>query len=115
MAVTYESIGKKLKKAREATGFTQSQVATFLGVHRENISYFETGSRQIDTISLSKLADLYGYALSFFLDADDVSDQIPAMAAAFRANDLTAEDLATIAWAKKFARNLSSIEKLLGE
>ena len=114
MAVTYESIGQKLKKAREATGFTQSQVATFLGVHRENISYFETGSRPVDTISLSKLADLYGYALSFFLDDDKLSDQTPAVAA-FRVNDLTAEDLATIAWAKKFARNLSSIEKLLGE
>jgi transcriptional regulator with XRE-family HTH domain len=115
MALTYELIGQKLKKAREATGFTQSQVATYLGVHRENISYFETGARPIDTITLSKLADLYGYLLSYFLAAGESDDNQTVISAAFRKHDLTADDLATIAWAKKFARNLGSVKRLLGE
>jgi len=81
--LTYELIGKRLKAARKTMGLKQEQVANFLGVPREYISYYENGTRPIDTISLNKLADLYGYSLSY------------------------------LAWAKRFVMDFNSIKQLL--
>ncbi|AVX31764.1 helix-turn-helix domain-containing protein [Carboxydocella sp. JDF658] len=112
--LTYELIGQRLKTARELSGLTQSQVANYLGIRRENISYYENGTRPIDTITLSKLADLYGYSLSYFLKSEKEED-ISSLSVAFRTEELSNEDLKVLAWAKRFARNLSSIKQLLEE
>lgn len=114
MTLTYESIGQRLKAVREQLGFTQSQVADFLKVKRENISYYETGSRPIDTLTLSKLANLYGYSLSYFVGSEEAKSQ-PIVATAFRAHDLSPDDLNIIAWVKKFTTNLSTINKIVGD
>lgn len=114
MALTYEAIGQRLKTARDNLGLSQHQVADYLKVNREYISYYETGKRPIDTLTLSKLANLYGYSLSYFLCLDDLTSK-PLVSAAFRAQDLSPGDLNTIAWVKKFTSNLSLINKMLGE
>ena len=54
-----KTIGKCLQSVREATGFTQEQVAKYLDTKREIISYIETGARPVNTLMLRKLADLY--------------------------------------------------------
>lgn len=114
--LTFQKIGEKLKKARKLSGFTQAQVSEYLGgIQRENISYYENGTRPIDMITLNKLADLYGYSLSYFLNINE-TDSKPAVSAAFRvSDDLVPDDLAIILWVKKFAMNLSSVKNLLGE
>ena len=113
--LTYTQIGKKLKKARELSGLTQAQVASFLDTQRENISYYENGKRHIDTVTLKQLSDLYGYTLSYFLEKDDLGYN-PVVSSTFRTSDhLSAEDLSIISWAKKFAMNLDSLKRLLEE
>ncbi|OIQ59768.1 helix-turn-helix domain-containing protein [Neomoorella thermoacetica] len=108
----YKELGKKLKIARENAGFTQSQVAKFLGITREQVSYFETGAREIDLSTLSQMADLFGYDLAYFIDVGkDVKDTEVALA--FRAKDLKDEDLEVIAKAKRFLLNLDSLRKLV--
>ncbi|MEQ6391317.1 helix-turn-helix domain-containing protein [Bacillaceae bacterium S4-13-58] len=114
MALTYEKIGQKLKEARKAAGFTQDQVANYLGIKRENLSYYETGTRQIDTLTLNKLAELYGYSLMYFLKPDSVVEEA-GVATAFRASGLSNEDLKVVTWARKFAQNLDSLSELLEE
>lgn len=114
MALTYEKIGQKLKEARKTSGFTQEQVAKYLDLKRENVSYYETGTRQIDTITLNKLAELYGYSLMYFLNQDSV-DEEAGVATAFRASGLSNEDLKVVTWARKFAQNLDSLSELLEE
>ena len=114
MTLTYGAIGQRLKAVRQQLGFTQSQVADFLKVRRENISYYETGSRPIDTLTLSKLSNLYGYSLSYFLGSEEDTSN-PVVATAFRAHDLSPEDLNIIAWVKKFTSNLSIINKIVGD
>ena len=53
-----KTIGKRLRSIRESTGFTQEQVAKYLGTKREIISYIETGARPVNTLMLRRLADL---------------------------------------------------------
>lgn len=114
MALTYEKIGQKLKEARKASGFTQEQVAKYLDIKRENVSYYETGTRPIDTITLNKLAELYGYSLMYFLSHDSEVKEA-GVATAFRASGLSNEDLKVVTWARKFAQNLDSLSELLEE
>jgi len=109
-----KTIGKRLRTVRESTGFTQEQVAKYLDVKREIISYIETGARPVSTLMLRKLADLYGYKFSYFVD-ESVKEEGPQVSMAFRVSDLSDSDLPIIAQVKKIALNLDSLYKLLGE
>ena len=108
------TIGKRLRAVRESSSFTQEQVASYLNVKRESISYIETGARPVSTVMLRKLADLYGYRLSYFLE-ESVKEESPQVAIAFRVSDLGADDLPVIVQAKRIALNLDSLYGLLGE
>jgi len=50
----------RLKEARKITGFTQEEVAKELKINRGNLSRYETGDREPDIETLSKLAEFYG-------------------------------------------------------
>lgn len=73
-------MGERLKEAREYLGFSQDQVATFLGVPRSAISLIEAGQRKVDAIELKKLGGLYKRPVSHFtgeeieesFDAEDI-------------------------------------------
>ena len=112
MMTTYERIGVRLKEARERAGLTQEQAARASGMVREQLSYYENGHRMIDLIGLKKLADLYGYAVSYFLEEDShqAGDEL---ALAFRAGEIAEEDLETMAWVQRFTRNLAELDHLL--
>ncbi|MHB1684836.1 MAG: helix-turn-helix domain-containing protein [Bacilli bacterium] len=112
--MTYGIIGERIKKARSNSGFTQQQIADYIGIKRESISYFENGQREIDMLTLQKISDLCGYSMSYFVSPENVSD-VPQVSAAFRTQDLSTDDLEVLAWAKRFAKNLSSINKILSK
>jgi len=107
-------IGKRLQSARESVGFTQEQVAKYLGTKRETISYIETGARPVNTLMLRRLADLYGYKFSYFVD-ESVKEEGPQVSMAFRVSDLSDSDLPIIAQVMRIAFNLESLYSLLGE
>lgn len=52
-------MGELLRKAREAAGFTQREVARRLDVNQSRISRMETGNRRISAEELVQLARLY--------------------------------------------------------
>ena len=109
-----KTIGKSLQSVRESIGFTQEQVAEYLGNKREIISYIETGARPVSTLMLRRLADLYGYKFSYFVE-ESVKEGGPQVSMAFRVSDLSDSDLPIIAQVKKIALNLDSLYHLLGE
>jgi transcriptional regulator with XRE-family HTH domain len=109
-----KNIGKRLQSVRESVGFTQEQVAKYLGTKREIISYIETGARPVSTLMLRRLVDLYGYKFSYFVD-ESVKDEGPQVSMAFRVSDLSESDLPIIAQVKRIASNLDSLYHLLGE
>src|SRR6266571_7540336 len=61
-----KTLGERLREAREYLGFSQEEVATFLGVSRSALSLIETGQRKVDALELKKLAGLYKRSVGYF-------------------------------------------------
>ena len=101
---TNETVGQNVRQFRDRLGFTQASVADFLGISREQISYYETGARPVPTDHLQRLADLFGIDAYDLLDPDSFQRQIN-VALAFRADEFTAEDLNSIAHFKRIVKN----------
>jgi transcriptional regulator with XRE-family HTH domain len=57
------ALGARLKETREYRGFSQDDVARYLGVPRSAISLIESGARGLDILELRKLAKLYECSL----------------------------------------------------
>ena len=55
-----QELGRRLKRAREAAGYTQEQAAELLGLSRPTLADIEAGRRRVDTVLLRRLATLYG-------------------------------------------------------
>lgn len=53
------TLGARLRDARNYRGFSQEEVATYLGVSRSSVSLMESGLRGVDTLELQKLSQLF--------------------------------------------------------
>jgi transcriptional regulator with XRE-family HTH domain len=101
------SLGARLKEARTYRGFSQEEVADYIGVSRSSISLIETGSRGIDTLELRKLAELYECSIDElvneeeFQTADSQSIAMVARAAA----QLSPEDQKEVLQFARFLRS----------
>ena len=58
----------RLRKARDSRGISQQAAAEFAGLPRTAITQIEGGNRSVSTLELTKLAKLYRYPISYFLD-----------------------------------------------
>ena len=105
-------ISKNLKALRERLGYTQDAVADYLGINRVELSYYEGGKRTIPSEKLTKLADLYSVD-EYDLYEEDERVLQNNLAFAFRAEDLTSEDLISIASFRKIATNYLKMQKAL--
>lgn len=56
-------LGKQLKLLREQKGYSQNQIAEYLGTTRQTISNWENDKTIIDSHSLIRLADFYQISL----------------------------------------------------
>ena len=61
-----KAMGDRLREAREYLGFSQEEVATYLGVPRSALSLIEAGTRKVDALELKKLAGLYKRPVAYF-------------------------------------------------
>ena len=57
---TRTEIAARLRRAREAAGLSQGQVAKRLQLHRPTISEIEAGRRRVGADEVAQFADLYG-------------------------------------------------------
>lgn len=102
-------IAHNFKKLRENLGFSQEKIAHFLDCSREEISYYETGTREIPLKILEHASDLFGVELiDFFSEEESVGITI-----AYRAEDCSIEDLKQIAQFKKIIKNYQRINRLM--
>jgi transcriptional regulator with XRE-family HTH domain len=88
-----KTLGDRLREAREYLGFSQDQVATFLGVSRSALSLMESGQRKVDALELKKLASLYKRSVGYFTgEEEDASIGADVKHLARKVSDLSAED-----------------------
>lgn len=58
--MNYKEIGMRLKEARKWWGFTQSQVADFLGISQGQMAKLENGRRKLrDNDLINEICNLY--------------------------------------------------------
>lgn len=56
----YQEVIGLLKKARQAKGMTQIQLAEMLGKHQSFVAKFENGERRLDVVEFAHIARLLG-------------------------------------------------------
>jgi transcriptional regulator with XRE-family HTH domain len=61
-----KGLSERLREAREYLGFSQEEVANFLGIARSALSNIENGQRKVDALELKRLAQLYERTASYF-------------------------------------------------
>lgn len=63
----YTKLTAALRRAREAAGLTQAEVAERLGLYASFVSKVEAGERRLDVIELKQFCTAYGVELVAFL------------------------------------------------
>lgn len=65
--VEYQKVLKKLKEARNESGFTQVEISKKLKKPQSYLSKIERGERRIDIAELSILVKIYKKSLNYFI------------------------------------------------
>jgi transcriptional regulator with XRE-family HTH domain len=110
--LSYADIGRRLQKARKDTGYTQEDIEEHLGINRVTISNIENGRCKIDSITLKKLADFYGYSVEYFLELEDEHEDL---AIAFRNEARSEKEQTIINWVRKILFNYSALKEIYHE
>lgn len=91
-----ERLGTRLREARIYRGFSQEEVASYVGVSRTSVSLMESGQRGIDTLELQRLSELFELNVNDLLGEEDlnrVDKDSPSIAMVARAaKNLSQED-----------------------
>lgn len=103
-------IASRLRQARDAAGLTQAEVATVLRLPRPSISQIEAGDRAVRSEELSKLAQLYGKPVTFFLE-EVMGDE--ALTVMFRAPIVREEDRVPLERGLALCQKYRELEQML--
>lgn len=105
-------IGERLRIARSATGKTQDEIATAIGVSRPTLVSIEKGLRKVRAEELDSLAKLYGVSANSLLAKDAVHVDLQAR---FRRHGQEDSDaLEAITLLNRLASASVELERMLG-
>ncbi len=104
------NLGEKLKSLRLEFGYTQEDIASFLGVDQSLISKYEKNERNISADALEKLGDLYGCNL-----VNNNSFETAPIKIAYRTSDICSADMEAICTINRVVLNSLLMSKLLEE
>lgn len=105
-------IGRNLKLLREANGFTQEQMASFLKINRSTYANYETDEREAPLEVLENAGHVLGAELNMFFEEDE-SALKNMLVCAFRTDNLSPEDMEEVAKFKELVLNYLKINRLL--
>ena len=107
-------IAKNIKLLRQASNYTQENVASFLGLGRSAYSNYESGDRELPLSCMEKLADLYGCdAYMLYEENESVIEDM--LATAFRVDNLSPADMEQIAAFKRVVKNSLMMDTMLSK
>ena len=107
-------IAKNIKLLRQASNYTQENVASFLGIGRSAYSNYESGDRELPLSCMEKLADLYGCD-AYILYEENESVIEDMLATAFRVDNLSPADMEQIAAFKRVVKNSLMMDTMLSK
>ncbi len=58
-ALKLKQLGKRIKQIRQSFGFSQAEVAKLLDIQRQSFGQVEKGERNLDSLELAKLAEIF--------------------------------------------------------
>jgi transcriptional regulator with XRE-family HTH domain len=105
MPVAEQRLARRLKEAREFLGLAQQDVAAQTGLSRAAISAIETLRRGVNAVELERLASVYRFPLSYFLE-ESPEEPASVRALARQAAELTEDDRAEVL---RFAQFLAGV------
>ncbi|UNY99761.1 helix-turn-helix transcriptional regulator [Zhouia spongiae] len=97
-------VGTNIKLFREQFDMTQETFSNYLGITREEVSYYENGKRTVPLDILKKAADFFGVD-EYILFEENRENLVTDLSFAFRADDFTKSDMEEIAKFKKIVKN----------
>lgn len=104
------NVGGKIKDLRNAAGFTQQQVADYLGVDQSQVSKMETDERSLSASMIEKLSDLFCCPVTSIV-YDDAEK--PSVGVVYRAEKSTINDLNALARFNRVVLNQMEMIKML--
>lgn len=107
-------IGRNLKSLREANNLTQGQVAACIGVNRPAYSNYESGIREAPIEVLEKACNLLGCEMELLFEENENAVK-NMLVCAFRADNLSGEDLREVSSFKDIVMNYMKMERLFSE
>ena len=105
-------VGRNLKALREANGYTQEQVANFLGIGRSAYANYEAGERETPMEVMERASELFGCELALLFDEDEQAVK-NMLVCAFRADNLSVNDLQEVEAFKNIVLNYMKMERLM--
>jgi transcriptional regulator with XRE-family HTH domain len=97
-------LAENIRALRKKLGYTQEQIADYLGVSTAAVTQYETGARVVPSTTVSKLALLFNID-EYELYQKEPQQQQLLSAFAFRAGELQPDDLKSISEFKKIVLN----------
>ncbi|MDO4959649.1 MAG: helix-turn-helix domain-containing protein [Prevotellaceae bacterium] len=105
-------VGRNLKALREANGYTQEQVANFLNIGRSAYANYEAGEREAPMEVMEQASELFGCELALLFDENKQAVN-NMLVCAFRADNLSANDLKEVAAFKNIVLNYIKMDRLM--
>lgn len=100
-----------IKSLRDKVKLRQEDIASYLGVSREMVSYYESGARNIPLDTVNRLADFFQVEFEDLLE-ENLELRRANIAFAFRACEIGPEDLKTVSAFRKIVKNYLKIKSL---
>lgn len=100
------TMGKRFKEVRTKSGFTQEQIANFLRLDRTMIAKFEKGERAIGIADLERACGVFGCSLKVLRGLEEYRP----LAVAYRAKDLSVQDMESVRKVQKIILNMRRIK-----
>ena len=103
-----QELGNRFATIREQQGFSQKQVANFLGISVEQLDEFEKGKMRIGVSVLEKSCDLFGCSL-FMMTGHEEMCTLPKIS---NACNLEVEDMKGLCAMNRIALNLRKMNSI---
>jgi transcriptional regulator with XRE-family HTH domain len=112
-----QTLGERLRIAREYVGLKQDDVARHLSIPRSALSHIEAGQRKVDALELARMAKLYQRPVNWFTGEDNPPEaELPEEVAhvARAAASLSSQDRQALARFADFLKSRAKTREVNG-